>query len=55
MNLNEMQTFLNKIGLKFKVFIHPKQQQIVLRIFHNVPVESSKFEDITYDINGNYL
>lgn len=55
MNLNAMQDLLNNLEKFFKIFIYPKQEQITLRVFYNVPTKSSGYEDVIYDMNGNYV
>ena len=55
MSLNEMQIFLNKLGIEFTVLVYSTQKQIVLRIPYKIPAENPDSKDIIYDMNGNYL
>lgn len=55
MNLSEMQDLLNGLEAFFKIFTYPKEDQITLRVFYDIPFGQAEYRDITYDMGGNYV
>jgi hypothetical protein len=55
MNLSKMQDLLNGLEAFFKVFTYPEQDQIILRVFYDIPIENPEQTDIVYDMEGNYV
>ena len=52
MNLHEMQDFLNKLNIQFKVFVYPSKKSNVLRVFYKDSNKKNNQTDIWYNIEG---
>lgn len=55
MNLHGMQDLLNALGAYFKVFISPKDNELILRIYHDDLDKIDDFTDTTYNTRGEYI